>query len=210
MLNQMTLNRLHEMKLSAMAEKYRTIAASAAEGQLSFDEWFGLLVDAEWDHRHTNRIARLMKKATLYFPNASVEDIEYRSDRKLNRNLLQELGTCRYILPDLLNELAVARGEGCYMDVMKFYRKVSLLILDEWMLIPLTKTESRDLLEIVEARYERSSTIFCSQFAPPAWHERIAEDALADAVLDRIENSSYKILIDGDDSMRKRKGFQSE
>ena len=75
MLNQMTLNRLHEMKLSAMAEKYRTIAASAAEGQLSFDEWFGLLVDAEWDHRHTNRIARLMKKATLYFPNASVEDM---------------------------------------------------------------------------------------------------------------------------------------
>ena len=96
MLNQMTLNRLHEMKLSAMAEKYRTIAASAAEGQLSFDEWFGLLVDAEWDHRHTNRIARLMKKATLYFPNASVEDIEYRSDRKLNRNLLQELGTLQY------------------------------------------------------------------------------------------------------------------
>ena len=64
--------------------------------------------------------------------------------------------------------------------------------------------------KIVEARYERGSTIFCSQFAPPGWHERIAEDALADAVLDRIENSSYKILIDGDDSMRKRKGFQSE
>lgn len=190
----------------------------------------------------------ILNTLLIYFPNASVEDIEYRSDRKLNRNLLQELGTCRYILdkrnvilmgatgagktyiacalgtaacrnlytvkyirlPDLLNELAVARGEGCYMDVMKFYRKVSLLILDEWMLIPLTKTESRDLLEIVEARYERSSTIFCSQFAPPGWHERIAEDALADAVLDRIENSSYKILIDGDDSMRKRKGFQSE
>ena len=108
----------------------------------------------------------------------------------------RNLYTVKYIrLPDLLNELAIARGEGCYMDVMKFYRKVSLLILDEWMLIPLTKTESRDLLEIVEARYERSSTIFCSQFAPPGWHERIAEDALADAVLDRIENSSYKILF---------------
>lgn len=112
MLNQMTLNRLHEMKLSAMAEKYRTIAASAAEGQLSFDEWFGLLVDAEWDHRHTNRIARLMKKATLYFPNASVEDIEYRSDRKLNRNLLQELGTCRYILDKRNVILMGATGAG--------------------------------------------------------------------------------------------------
>ena len=112
MLNQMTLNRLHEMKLSAMAEKYRTIAASAAEGQLSFDEWFGLLVGAEWDHRHTNRIARLMKKATLYFPNASVEDIEYRSDRKLNRNLLQELGTCRYILDKRNVILMGATGAG--------------------------------------------------------------------------------------------------
>ena len=112
MLNQMTLNRLHEMKLSAMAEKYRTIAASAAEGQLSFDEWFGLLVDAEWDHRHTNRIARLMKKATLYFPNASVEDIEYHSDRKLNRSLLQELGTCRYILDKRNVILMGATGAG--------------------------------------------------------------------------------------------------
>ena len=73
-MNKMPLNRLKEMNLSARGKKNRTIAESAGEGQLSFDEWLGLLVDAEWDHRHTNRIARLMKKATLYFPNASVED----------------------------------------------------------------------------------------------------------------------------------------
>ena len=60
--------------------------------------------------------------------------------------------TVKYIrLPDLLNELAVARGEGIFKKVMTQYKKVSLLILDEWLLVPLTGTEARDLLEIVEA-----------------------------------------------------------
>jgi len=114
----------------------------------------------------------------------------------------------KYIrLPDLLNELAVARGEGQFLKVMKIYKKVSLLILDEWMLIPLTDTQSRDVLEIVEARHQTGSTIFCSQFSPEGWHSKIGESTLADAILDRIVHDSYSIFIDGDDSMRRRKGI---
>ena len=61
----------------------------------------------------------------------------------------------KYIrLPDLLNELAVARGEGTFLKVMKAYKKVALLILDEWMLVPLTDTQSRDVLG--QHRTERS------------------------------------------------------
>ncbi|TEB13292.1 transposase/IS protein [Pelotomaculum sp. FP] len=75
--------------------------------------------------------------------------------------------TVKYIrLPDLLNELAVARGEGIFKKVMKVYKKVGLLILDEWLLVPLTSSEARDLLEIVEARHQKGSTIFSSQFTP--------------------------------------------
>lgn len=75
--------------------------------------------------------------------------------------------TTRYIrLPDLLHGLAVARGEGIYKKVMKQYKKISLLILDEWLLNPLKETQALDLLEIVEARHQNASTIFCTQFAP--------------------------------------------
>lgn len=69
----------------------------------------------------------------------------------------------KYIrLPELLNELAVARGEGIFQRVMNTYKKIHLLILDEWLLVSLKESEARDLLEIVEARHERGSTIFCS------------------------------------------------
>ncbi len=71
----------------------------------------------------------------------------------------------RYVrLPDLLGELAIARVEGSYRKTIKAYKQVRLLILDEWLLFNLKETEARDLLEIVESRYKRASTIFCSQF----------------------------------------------
>jgi DNA replication protein DnaC len=245
MINQATVDKLIEMRLSVMAEAFRQ-QQDAAFTSLSFEERFGLLVDAEWARRKSNRLRKLIQSADFHFPGACVEDIEYHQDRKLDRSLITKLSACTYIhethnviilgasgagktylacalgiaacrnffrvkyirLPDLLNELAVARGEGVYQKVMKQYKKVNLLILDEWLLLPLRESEIRDLLEIVEARHKRASTIFLSQFAPAGWHQKIGEDTLADAILDRIAHDSYEIFIDGDDSMRKRKGIQ--
>ena len=174
-----------------------------------------------------------------------MEDIEYKSDRKLNKEQLLRLSTCSYIadknniiimgatgagktylscalgmaacrhfftvkyirLPDLLDELSMARGEGVFQKVMHGYKKIDLLILDEWLLIPLSATESRDLLEIIESRYSRCSTIFSSQFDVSGWHIKISDAPLSEAILDRIVHNSYSVIIGGEESMRKRKNL---
>ncbi len=109
----------------------------------------------------------------------------------------------KYIrLPDLLVEIAIARGDGTYRELMRKYRKYKLLILDEWLLYPLKESEARDLLELIEARSQVASTIFCSQFDIPGWHELLYDPTMADAICDRIVYNSHVLTIKGE-SMRR-------
>lgn len=123
--------------------------------------------------------------------------------------------TVKYIrLPELLAEVAVARGVGTYKRVIEQYQRFALLIIDEWLLVKLTETEARDLLEIIHSRHKRASTIFCSQFAKAGWCEKIEEATLADAILDRIVHDSYTLEInyvdkEHDKSMRELYGINA-
>ena len=101
-------------------------------------------------------------------------------------------------------ELEVARGDGRYATLMSTMAKSHLLIIDDWGLSTLNDREQRDLLEILEDRNGIHSTMTASQIPVENWHDVIVNPTLADAIMDRIIHSAYKINLKGE-SMRKKK-----
>jgi DNA replication protein DnaC len=111
--------------------------------------------------------------------------------------------TAFYIrLPRLFQEIAIARADGSYPNVMKKLLKTKVLILDDLGLAPMTVAERRDLLEVVEDRHGASSTIVTTQLPIDHWHENIRDPTIADAILDRLVHNAHKINLKGE-SMRK-------
>src|SRR5207244_897806 len=100
-------------------------------------------------------------------------------------------------LPRLFEALALARGDGRYARLLKTLSRVDLLILDDWGLAPLTGEQRRDLLEVVDDRHRRGSTIITSQIPIDHWHEVIADPTIADAVLDRLVHNTHRLALKG-------------
>jgi DNA replication protein DnaC len=114
--------------------------------------------------------------------------------------------TARYLrLPRLLPELAIARGDGRYRKLLAQLARLDVILLDDFGLAALTEEQRRDLdlLEILEDRYERRSTVVTSQYPVEHWHDLIGDPTLADAILDRLVHNAYRLNLKGE-SMRKR------
>lgn len=239
MINQSTIDKLIEMRLTSMADAFRIQENDTTMKDVPFDDRFGMLVDVEYTSRKNNRLKRLIRKAELEQTDACIAGIDYRSGRKLNKELINRLATCEYIteyrnlfitgatgsgktymacafgmeackqyysvkylrLPDLLLELEAARNDGNFIKVLSKYTKPLLLIIDEWLLLKLNESESKNLFELIHKRRKKSSTIFCSQFREEGWYERLGGDdnPLADAIMDRIVYDAYKINIESID-----------
>lgn len=111
----------------------------------------------------------------------------------------------RYLrLQRLLVDLAIAKGDGRYRKQLAQLARLDLIVLDDFGLAAMTDEQRRDLLEILEDRYERKSTLVTSQFPVDRWHELMGDPTLADAILDRLVHNAYRVQLKGD-SMRKRK-----
>jgi len=106
--------------------------------------------------------------------------------------------------PRLFETLQQSRGDGSHLKALARLSRVQLLIIDDFLLTPLSDSERRDLLEVIEDRYQAGATIIASQCPIGDWHPNIGDPTLADAVCDRLLHNAYKIELRGD-SMRTRK-----
>jgi DNA replication protein DnaC len=97
----------------------------------------------------------------------------------------------------LFSELALARADGSYPRLLTKLARADVLVLDDWAMSPITDTERRDLLDVLEDRYGTRSTIMTSQISHKRWHEHIAEPTHADAICDRIIHNAHKLVLKG-------------
>lgn len=106
--------------------------------------------------------------------------------------------------PRLLNDLAIARGDGSYATLLQKIARADVLVLDDFLIAPLKDHERRDLLEVLEDRYDRGSTVITSQVPTKTWHEALSDPTIADAICDRVVHNAHVVTLRGP-SMRKRK-----
>jgi len=157
------------------------------------------------DKNAFNRLAALTfieKKENIIITGASGVGKSYLSQAIGHQACMQEhrviyTGTAR-----LFGKLKVAKLDGTYLKEMKKLNKAQLLILDDFGLQELDNFARETLLEIIDDRYQQTSTIIASQLPVATWYDIIGEGTIADAILDRIVNSSHRIELKGE-SMRK-------
>jgi DNA replication protein DnaC len=113
-------------------------------------------------------------------------------------------------VPRLLHDIAVARLDGRYHKLIAPIGKCEVLVLDDLLISPLSREDQRELLEIVEERYDRKATIVTSQLPIKAWHDAMQDPTLADAILDRLVHNAYKLELKGESMRRKRSSLDQK
>jgi len=100
-------------------------------------------------------------------------------------------------VPRLLEQLAIARASADYSATLERIAKIDVLILDDFLLAPMTDIERRDLLEVLEDRYGKNSTVLTSQLPTKSWHEALGDPTIADAICDRLVHNAHRIKLKG-------------
>lgn len=238
---QATEEKIRALRLPGMAQALCRQRESPAIQELSFEERLAMLVDAEYSERDTRKLSRLVKAAKLKYPNASVEAIDFRTSRQLDRSKVDSLVLCDWVskgqnliltgssgtgktwlacafgvqamrsgltvqyhrVSNLLDEFDVSRSDGRLLRLRAQLKRIDVLILDDWGLVPLRAGSRQELLQLIEDRSDTRSTIITAQLPTDKWHSYIGEPTIADAILDRLLHTSHRMDLKGD-SLRKK------
>src|SRR5215471_9766402 len=106
-------------------------------------------------------------------------------------------------LSHLLDELAVARLHGRQARALTSLARTRVLLIDDWAMVKLTAEQRRDLMEVIDDRHDRGSTVIATQIPVDRWHDQIGDPTYADAILDRLVHNAYRFELRGE-SMRRR------
>jgi len=98
----------------------------------------------------------------------------------------------------LLYQTELAHADGSYPNLLDALARIQLLLLDDWLRDPLTRLQSQDLLEILDDRYGRSSTLVATQVPVAEWHVRFPDPTIGDAILDRLVHNAYRLALKGE------------
>src|SRR5205814_7518005 len=104
----------------------------------------------------------------------------------------------------LFRDLALARADGSLRGLLSRFSRIDVLVIDDWVMAPMSEAERRDSWEICEDRYQTRSTILTSQLPVTRWHEQIGDPTAADGILDRMVHHAHRIEMRGDSMLQKR------
>lgn len=238
-MNNQTVEKLQQMRLSAMAQLHLQYVQENRNNELTPDEYIALLAEHEWEDRQHKKTKRLIQQAG-FKEQASIADINYQQNRNLDRNMFERLATLDFLKKNeniivtgpsgvgksylaqalgyqaclsskkalyyntarLFARLKLAKVDGTYLKQLHKINTSQLLILDDFGLQAFDNFAREALMDMIDERFNTSSTIIASQIPVSTWYELIGESTIADAILDRIVNSSHRINLNGE-SLRK-------
>lgn len=231
---QATIQLMHSMKLSGMADCYESITNLPMDKHPPTHECIATLIEAELQNRSHKRTSMLLRLSKLRYT-ASLQDIICSEKRNLSKQTIAQLADCSFIdraenimitgatgcgksylacaignqaclmgkrtlyfnMNRLSEQIIIAKAEGTYIKWINRIQKAKLIILDDFGLQPLNNEIRLALLQILEDRYEKASTIIASQLPAKAWYEYIGDPTLADAIMDRLIAKCSKIELQG-------------
>lgn len=233
-------HKMSQMKLYGMQRAYQTLTETGQHHALTNEEAISLLIQSEWEEREGRKVDRYLKNARFRYQ-ASIEELDFNSNRSLDKTLIMRLAEGSFIkrkedvlltgptgvgksflasalghqachngyrviyfnTQRLFARLKMSKGDGSYFKEIARIEKQDVLILDDFGLAPLDNHQRDALMEIIEDRHGRKSTIISSQLPVSSWYEIIGESTIADAILDRLVHKAHRIELQGS-SMRKQ------
>ncbi len=237
--NNQTIEKLKQMRLSAMAEMHLQHVKNNQFNKVTPDEYLALLTDHEWEDRQGKKISRLLTQAS-FRQKATIADVSYSENRNLDKNMFNRLSTLDFMKKKeniiitgasgvgksylaqalgnqacimgyktlyyntarLLARLKLSKVDGTYIKELTKLAKADLLIIDDFGLQAFDNHAREALMDIIDDRFNKTSTIVSSQIPVSVWYDIIGEGTIADAILDRLVNSSHRIDLKGE-SLRK-------